>query len=88
MPGRPKKALESFGDCTEQYMAISSANIFIVEDTVYGKSLIYRMKSRGLKVKTCPDWTGDNSNEQPLIQGGVTRIHMVGRSATMVKVLT
>ena len=46
-------------------MATSSANIFIGEDTVDGKSLIYRMKSRGPKIEPCgiPDWTGDHSDE-------------------------
>ena len=50
-------------------MATSSANIFIGEDTVNGKSLIYRMKSRGPKTEPygTPDWTGDHSDEQLLI---------------------
>ena len=50
-------------------MATSSANVFIGEDTVDGKSLIYRMKIRGPKIEPCgtPHWTGDYSDELPLI---------------------
>ena len=44
-------------------MATSSAKIFIGDETVGGKSLIYKMKSKGPKMEPCgtPDRTGDYS---------------------------
>ena len=36
--------------------------------TVGGRSLIYKMKSKGPRIVPCgtPDWIGDHSDEQPL----------------------
>ena len=59
-------------------MATSSAKIFIVGETTDGKSLIYKMKSKGPKMEPCgtPDRTGDHSEKQPLM---TTRCRLVVR---------
>ena len=50
---------------TEQYIATSSAKIFIGELTADGKSLMYNIKSKGPKMEPCgtPDSTRDQSEE-------------------------
>lgn len=70
---------QSLEDFTEQYMAMSSAKIFIGEDTIGGKSLIYKIKGNGFRIEPCetPDRTGDHSEEQPLM---ITRCCLVVRN--------
>ena len=50
-------------------MAASSAKIFIEEQTVDGKSLMYNIKSRGPNIEPCgtPERTRDQAEEHSLI---------------------
>ena len=54
-----KVMLKGFAIINRMY----SAKIFIEDETADGKSLIYKMKSRGPKMEPCgtPDRTGDHS---------------------------